>query len=71
MEKQRCVRDVVMERNLIMGGEHTIKYVCDLSLNYTLETYEVLLIYITPIKNKLKLEVFKKKETFRREPKTW
>lgn len=58
MEKQRCIRDVVIERNLNVGGEHKIKYVCDLSLNYTLETYEILLINVTPIKNKFKLKVF-------------
>lgn len=71
MEKERCIWDAVMERNLTMGGEHTIKYVYDLSLNYILETYEILLINVTPIKNKSKSKVFKKKETFRREPKTW
>lgn len=54
MEKERCIWDAVMERNLTMGGEHTIKYVYDLPLNYILETYEILLINVTPIKDKLK-----------------
>ena len=44
----------VTERNLTMGGEHTMQYICALLLNCTLETYWILLTNVTIIKNKFK-----------------
>ena len=40
---------MVMEGDVIWGGEHTIQYTNDILENYTLETYIILLNYLTPV----------------------
>ena len=40
---------MVIEGDLTWGGEHTIQYKDDVSLNCTPETYKMLLTNITPI----------------------
>ena len=51
------VKYVVTERNLTMGGEHTMQYIYALLLKCTPETYWTSLTNVTPknlVKNKLK-----------------
>ena len=40
---------MVTERELALGGEHTVQYTDDVFQNYTLETYIILLTNVTPI----------------------
>ena len=42
-----------------MDGEYTIQSVDDISWNYTLEIYIILLTYVTPKFNKNKLMTYK------------
>ena len=42
-------RYIGMERDLILSGEHTMKYACDVLLCWALENCMVLLTNVTPI----------------------
>ena len=48
-----------MEKDLSLGGEHTIQYIDDVLQNYTVETFIILLTNVTTM-NSTK-NIFKKK----------
>ena len=52
---------MVMERDLTLGGKHTMQYTHDVSQNCTLETYILLLINVTLINLILKKHTFTKR----------
>ena len=47
---------MVIEGDLTWGGEHTIQYTDDVLQNCILETYIILLTYVTPINSIKKIK---------------
>ena len=55
-KREKGVKYIVPEEDLILGGEHTMQYTDDVSQNGTFETYITLLTNVTPINLVLKRE---------------
>lgn len=53
---------MVTKGDLTLGVGHTIQYTDDVLLNYTLETYIIILTNITPGTFNLKIKTTKKRE---------